>query len=192
MSDQATTTLPPAVEPASSPATGKPADLTARVAVYPSATIKPVPPFIFSVPPGWVLDEAPDALVVARTAEQVDGFWVNAILSHDRVPRDVDFKQAAQATWARLQQTTPSAKVTMERLARFGPNVVYLRGVELEAPRSGRPLAQLHALFFGPAPDEGKTVDFFQLIATSPQDHMERFGPAFVELVGSFRFTPTA
>jgi hypothetical protein len=170
----------------------KPVDLTARVAVYPSAMIKPVPSFIFSVPPGWVLEDAPDALVVARTAEQVDGFWVNAILSHDRVPRAVDFKQAAQATWGRLQQSSPNAKVTMERLARFGTNVVYLRGVELEAPGSGRPLAQLHALFFAPANDDGKTVDFFQLVATSPRPEMETYGPAFVELVGSFRFTPAA
>src|SRR5262245_9587393 len=114
-----------------SPRVDKPADLTARVAVYPSAMIRPVPSFIFTVPAGWVLDEAPDALVVVRTAEQVDGFWVNAILSHDRVPRAVDFKQAAKATWARVQQASPDAKVTMERLARFGTNVVYLRGVEM-------------------------------------------------------------
>lgn len=184
MSDQSTLTPPAA------PAPGKPAALTARVAVYPSALIKPIPSFIFSVPAGWVLDEAPDALVVARTAEQVDGFWVNAILSHDRVPRSVDFESAAQITWQRILETTPSARVTMERLARFGDNVVYLRGVEMEAPRSGRPLAQLHALFFAPAPDEGRTVDFFQIVATSPQDAMEQYGPAFVELVGSFRFTP--
>lgn len=170
----------------------KPADLTARVAVFPSALIKPVPAFIFSVPSGWVLDDAPDAMVVIRTAEQVDGFWVNAILSHDRVPRAVDFKQAAQATWARLQASSPNAKVTMERLARFGTNVVYLRGVELAAPKSGRALAQLQALFFAPAPEQGKTVDFFQLIATSPQESMDQYGPAFVELVGSFRFTPAA
>jgi hypothetical protein len=169
----------------------RPADLTARVAVYPSAMMKPIPPFIFSVPAGWVLDEAPDALVVVRSAEQVDGFWVNAILSHDRVPRSVDFRSAARATWARLVDSTPSATVSMERLARFGTNVVYLRGVEMEAPRSGRPLAQLHALFFAPANDEGRTVDFFQIVATSPQDHMERFGPAFIEMVGSFRFTPS-
>lgn len=170
----------------------KPGELTARVAVYPSASIKPVPSFIFSLPDGWVLDDAPDALVVARTAEQVDGFWVNAILSHDRVPRAVDFTSAAQATWARLQQSSPQAKVTMERLARFGSNVVYLRGAELAAPQSGRALAQLHALFFAPTSEGGKTVDFFQVIATSPQDQMERFGPAIVELVGSFRFTDAA
>jgi hypothetical protein len=170
----------------------KPVDLTARVAVFPSAMIKPVPSFIFSVPSGWVLEDAPDALVVARTSEQVDGFWVNAILSHDRVPRAVDFKQAAQATWTRLQRSTPNAKITMERLARFGSNVVYLRGAELDAPKSGRSLAQLHALFFAPATDEGKTVDFFQLVATCPQDHMHSYGPSFVELVGSFRFTPAA
>ncbi|MDZ7673979.1 MAG: hypothetical protein U5K30_02780 [Acidimicrobiales bacterium] len=170
----------------------KPADLTARVAVYPSAMVRPVPSFLFSVPRGWVLDEAPDALVVARTPEQVDDFWVNAILSHDRVPRSVDFKQAAQVTWARIEKSTPSASVTMERLARFGTNVVYLRGIELDAPQTGRSLAQLHALFFAPAHDEGKTVDFFQFIATSPQDRMEQFGPAFIELVGSLRFTPAA
>jgi hypothetical protein len=167
----------------------KPAELTGRIAVYPSAEIKPVPSFIFSIPSGWVLDDAADSLVVARTTEQVGDFWINAILSHQRVPRSVDFKQAAQSTWARLQQTSPTAKVTMERLARFGTNVVYLRGVELEAPNNGRLLAQLHALFFGPANDEGKTVDLFQLVATCPKDLMEQYGPAFVEIVGSFRFT---
>lgn len=175
-----------------SPETPKPAELTARVAVYPSAMVKPIPSFIFSVPRGWVLDDAPDALVVARTPEQVDGFWVNAILSHDRVPRAIDFKQAAQATWGRLQRSSPDAKVTMERLARFGSNVVYLRGVEMAAPKSGRALAQLQALFFAPVEEGGKTVDFFQLIATSPQDHMDLYGPSFVELIGSFRFTPAA
>jgi hypothetical protein len=174
------------------PRNEKPVDLTARVAVFPSAMIKPIPSFIFSVPAGWVLEDAPDALVVARAGEQVDGFWINAILSHDRVPRAVDFKQAAQATWARLHRSTPTAKVTMERLARFGDNVVYLRGAEMQAPNSGRVLAQLHALFFAPAPDEGKTVDFFQMIATCPQERMDSYGPAFVELVGSFRFTPAA
>jgi len=168
----------------------KPADLTARVAVYPSAMIRAIPGFVFSVPEGWVLDEAPDAMVVVRTPEEVDGFWINGILSHDRVPRAVDFKAAAKATWERLQRTSPDAKVTMERLARFGTNVVYLRGVELTAPKSGRALAQLQGLFFAPANEGGKTVDFFQFIATAPQPLMEQFGPAFLEMIGSFRFTP--
>jgi len=149
----------------------KPAELTARIAVFPSEMIRPIPPFIFSVPEGWVLDEAPDALVVIRSPTEVDGFWVNAILSHDRVPKSMDFKAA------------------MERLARFGSNVVYLRGVEMAAPKSGRQLAQLHGLFFAPSPGESKTVDFFQFIATSPAELMEQYGPAFVEMVGSVRFT---
>jgi hypothetical protein len=166
----------------------KPAELTARIAVYPSARIRPIPSFVFSVPDGWVLDEAASALVVARTAEAVDGFWVNAVLSHDRLPRSVDFKQAAQVSWARAQQSTPSAKVTMERLARFGDNAVYLRGVELDGPK-GRALAQLHALFFAPADGEGKTVDFFQLVGTCPRELMDTYAPDFLEVIGSFRFT---
>src|SRR5689334_15854050 len=85
----------------------RPADLTGRIAVYPSMELRPVPSFIFSVPAGWVLDDGADSLVVARTAEQVGDFWINAILSHQRVPRSVDFKQAAQSTWARLRRSSP-------------------------------------------------------------------------------------
>lgn len=161
---------------------------TARVVAYPSHMIRPIPSFVFSVPPGWVLDEAPDALAVVRTPQEVDGFWINAILSHDRVPRSVDFKSAAQATFARLQRSSPSAKVTMERMARFGANVVYLRGVELDAPKSGKRLGQVHALFFGPVEGEGKTIDFFQIVATAPAELMTQCTPAFVELIRSFRF----
>lgn len=158
------------------------------MAVYPSSTLRPVPSFVFAVPAGWELDEAPNALAVVRTPQQVDDFWVNAIISHDRVARTVDLDAAAKATWARIQQETPSASVSMERVARFGANVVYLRGVELEAPQSGRKLAQLHALLFAPPVEGAKTADFFQIIATAPFDRMPNFGPVFVALISSFQF----
>lgn len=170
-------------------APGTPADIIGRMVIHPGPLVKGIPGFVFTVPQGWVLDEAPDALAVVRTPEQVDGFWVNAILSHDRVPRSVDFKQAAATTWARIQASSPDATITMERMARFGTNILYLRGVELKAPQSGRDLAQLHALFFAPATDKGKTVDAFQLVATAPVELMNRFGPGFMEIIGSFRFT---
>lgn len=173
------------------PETGgaRPAELTARLAVYPGEMIRPIPSFVFSVPRGWLLDEAADAIAVVRTPEEVDGFWVNAMISHDRVPRAVDFEAAAKTTWARMKQSSPDANPTLEKMARFGTNVVYLRGVELKAPKSGRELGQLHALFFAPAEGEGKTVDFFQIVGTSPANLMERFAPAFLEIIGSFRFT---
>lgn len=167
----------------------KPADLTARVVTQPGQIIRGIPSFLFSVPRGWELDEAPDALAVVRTPQEVDGFWVNAIISHDRVARAIDFEKAAKVTWARLKQSSPDATSSFEKMARFGTNVVYLRGAELQAPKSGRALGQLHALFFAPAEDEGKTVDFFQIVATAPADRMEQFAPPFLEIIGSFRFT---
>jgi hypothetical protein len=151
--------------------------------------LRPIPSFVFSVPRGWLLDEAADALAVVRTPEEVDGFWVNALISHDRVPRAVDFEAAAKTTWVRIKQASPDATPTLEKMARFGTNVAYLRGVELTAPKSGRKLGQLHALFFAPVEGEGKTVDLFQIVGTSPNDAMERFAPAFLEIIGSFRFT---
>ena len=159
-----------------------------RVLVYPSATLRPVPAFLVAAPSGWVVDEAPDSLAVMRTAEQVDGFWVNATVSHDRVARSVDLAVAAKATWARVLHSSPSAKAGLERVARFGSNIVYMRGVELDAPESGRKLAQLQALFFAPPVPDAKTSDFFQVICTSPVDAMPGFGPVFVAMISSFEF----
>jgi hypothetical protein len=161
---------------------------TARVIVYPSAAVPGVPSFVFSAPEGWVLDEAPDAVCVVRSPEQVDDFWLNAVISHDRVARTVDLEQAAKATWARILADSPGATVNMERVARFGDNIVYLRGIQLDAPRSGRQLAQLHALFFAPLVEQRATSDLFQIIATSPADTMGRIGAGLVEMISSFRF----
>lgn len=162
----------------------------ARMVAYPGSVIRPIPGFLFSAPRGWVLDEAPDSLVVVRTPEQVDDFWVNAILSHDRVPRSVDLKAAAKITWARLKKQCPDAEPGFQRLARFGEQVMYLRGATMAAPGSSdRSLAQLSALFFAPTDERGKTVDFFQWVCTAPEEQMDRFGPSFMELIGSFRFS---
>ena len=162
---------------------------TTRIAVHPSAMIPGIPRFVLAVPDGWVLDEAPGALCVVRQPiADDDGFWVNAIFRHDTVARAIDFERAAKATWAKLKKTTPSAVDHGERIARFGDNVVYLRGVNLDGP-TGRPLAQVQAMFFAPVTAGGKLVDFFQIIGTSQRNESVQANMnAFVDLISSFRF----
>ncbi len=160
---------------------------TSGIAAHPSTLVPGIPRFIFSVPDGWVVDQAPNALCVVRQPDEVDGFWVNAIISHDKVPRSVDFKQAAITTWARLKRSFPSATEHGERMVRFGDLPVYTRGVELEGA-GGRPLAQLQAMFFAPATDTGQVVDFFQIIGTTPLDTATQNTSRFIEIVASFRF----
>lgn len=165
-----------------------PHTLTARIAVHPSAMVPGIPRFVFSVPDGWVVDEAPSALCVVRQPTDDAGFWVNALIRHDKVPRAVDFERAAKVTWAKLKRSTPSATEHGERLLRFGSNVVYTRGVELDGP-GGRPLAQMQAMFFAPVSEGGKLVDFFQIVGTSPRDDSVPANmKAFVEIIASFRF----
>ena len=161
-------------------------DIAARAAVHPSKLIPGVPPFIFTVPLGFVLDEAPGALAVVRTPAEVDGFWVNAILSHDKVGRAIDFEAAAKATWAKLKRASPDATDSGEKLVRFGDLVMYVRGAELTA--NGRKLAQFHALFFAPVTEGGKTVDFFQFVLTAPVGAMGGLVKPFMELLSTFRF----
>lgn len=166
-----------------------PQALTANLAVHPSPMVPGIPSFVFSVPKGWVIDEAPAALCVVRHPEaDATGFWVNALLSHSKVARTVDFEAAAKATWASQKTSTPSARDNGERLVRFGSRVVYTRGVELDGP-DGRPLAQLQAMFFAPVTEAGKVVDFFQIVGTCPRDEAINDNvKAFMHIVASFRF----
>ena len=169
--------------PTEAPTTGH------QVVVFPSRLVRAVPPFVFAAPPGWVVDEAPGAVLAVRAEAAIDDFWSNALLIHDRVASAVDLQAAATASWGRLKADAPSATTKMERVAKFGENVVYLRGVELDATQSGRRLAQLHALFFAPATAGAKTADLFQFVATSTTDQMGAVGRMFVDMIATFRFT---
>ncbi len=168
----------------------KPSEISARMAVFPSKAIRPTPAFVFTVPEGWVLDEAADALAVVHPAKPEGDFWVNAMVTTDRVPRAVDFKAAARITFARIKRECPDAEVKMEKMARFGSLIAYLRGIEATSPKSQRRVAQVHAVFFAPVEedDKGKTVDMFQVVGTCPEETAGRYGPRFVEIISSFRF----
>jgi hypothetical protein len=145
------------------------------------------PSFLFEVPEGWVVDEAPNALCVVRRPNAVDGFWTNILIRADKVPREVDFERVAKATWAKLLRTHPGAEEKGERLVRFGSNVVYVRGVDLEA--DGRQLAQMQAMFFAPVSEGGKVVDFFQVIGTCERDErLQATMDDVTSLIASFRF----
>jgi hypothetical protein len=159
-----------------------------RLVVQPSKMLTGVPPFVFTAPDGWVLDEAPGSLAVIRLPEEVDGFWVNALISHDKVARSVDFETAAKVTWAKQQKSVDDLTDRGERLMRFGNVVMYIRGAEFSAPKGGRRLAQLQALWFAPVTEGGKVVDFFQLVLTAPVEHMSKFSPAIIEMLSTFRF----
>lgn len=160
---------------------------TARLAVHPG-TIRGIPSFVFSVPEGWKVEEAPNALAVVHAPEAVDGFWSNLVISHDRLGAAVDLKAAAQATWVKVQKQAPDAKVTFEKTARFGENIMYMRGIEMASPQTKRAIGQLHGLCIAPKSESAKTVDLFQLIATSLTDPANSPVPQFVEILGSFRF----
>ena len=121
--------------------------------------------------------------------QAVDGFWANAIVRHDKVPREVDFERAAKTTWAKLL----NAPIPM-RGERASGWCVSTRQRRLR-PRcrsdgaDGRPLAQIQAMFFAPVTEGGKVVDFFQIIGTclrndSLQTNMDQI-PA---MIASFRF----
>lgn len=157
------------------------------VAVYPSAALRPIPSFTVGVPRGWEIDEAPDALGVLRVPEPVDGFWVNLILTADRVDHRVKLAHAATVTLERLQAQSPDLKVVQDRVADFGGRTIAIRVIELTAPSSGRELTQVQGITVADRAEGAKTRDLFQLTGTCPREHTDRYGPVFVEVIASFR-----
>lgn len=162
--------------------------VASRVVAQPGKFIVGVPPFVFVMPKGWVLDAAPGALAVFRLGDQTDGFWVNALLNHDKVARAVDFKMAAKVTWAKLQRSGVTDLTDQgERMMRFGNLAVYVRGCEFTS--NDRKLAQMHAIWFAPVEEGGKVVDMFQLVLTAPTSIMAAAAKSMLETVSTFRFT---
>jgi hypothetical protein len=170
----------------SSPAVSRPD--AERTVVYPSAMVPVVPSFVFTGPSGWIVDEAPGALLVLRSAEEVDGMWPSAILSYNRVSSSVTLEDAAKATWERVVTDSPDARQSFERVARFGTNVAFLRGFSFEARQGGGRVAQLHALFFAPRAEGRRTTDLFQFVITAPVEAMQQQGRSLVDMIASFRF----
>jgi hypothetical protein len=160
---------------------------TSRLAVQPG-TIRGVPAFVFSVPEGWVVDEMPNALAVVRPPEAIDGFWPNLMIRHIRLGAGVDLKLAAEATKAKLLKESPDATVTFERMARFGANVMHMRGLSVTSPQTQRRIAQLYGLCIAPKAESAKTVDLIQMVGSTPEESDDSPASAFIEIIGSFRF----
>jgi hypothetical protein len=165
----------------------EPSERTSRLALQPG-TIRGVPPFVFSVPEGWVVDELPNALAVVRPPEATDGFWPNVVIRHVRLGASVDLRTAAEATKAKMLKENPEATVTLERLARFGDTVMHMRGVSITSLQTQRPLGQLYGLCIAPKAESAKTVDLIQLIGTALEEADASPAEQFVEILGSFRF----
>ena len=169
--------------------TPTPAAVFSRVVAQPGRLLTAVPPFVFALPEGWVLDEGPSALAIIRLPKEIDGFWVNAILSHDKVARAVSLQRAAQVTWAKLQQSGVKDLVPKgEKGLVFGSTQIYVRGCEFTSP-DDRALAQLQAIWFAPVTEGGKTVDLFQLVLTAPKELMPKVTAPIIEMLSTFRFT---
>ena len=159
------------------------------VAVYPSASLRPVPSFTIGVPTGWEIDDAPDTLGVLRIPEPVDGFWVNLVIASDRIDHRIKLAHAATIILERLQKQCDDVVVTHDRVAEFGGRLTSIRMLELTAPTTGRELVQVQGLTVAERAEGAKTRDLFQLTGTCARADVDRFGPVFVQTIASFRLT---
>jgi hypothetical protein len=162
---------------------------TDAVAVFPSAALRPVPSFTIGVPAGWRVDEAPDALGVIRVPEPIDGFWVNLLITSDRIDHRVKLAHAASIALDRLRQQCPDVVVRADRVADVDGRVVSVRALELTAPTTGRQLSIVQGLTVAPRAKDATTRDLFQLTGTCGRAEADRFGPVFVDTIASFRLT---
>jgi hypothetical protein len=170
------------------PMAGEPAGAAVQEALFPSPQVRAIPSFSFDYPEGWELEESTRALAAVHPPEPIDGFWVNVLVDHSRVEATLDLQQAAVVTCAHLLSVHPDLRVFTERMAHFdgGRRDTYLRIAEMTD--DGRPMTQMHALFFAPLVPGARTRDLFQIIATIPKTAPDELGVQVIDIVKSFRF----
>jgi hypothetical protein len=162
---------------------------TDAVAVFPSAALRPVPSFTIGIPSGWRIDEAPDALGVLRVPEMIDGFWVNLLITTERVDHRAKLGHVASVALEQLKRQHPEVVVKADRVAEIDGRVMSIRVLELTAPDSGRELTIVQGLTAAPRAEGATTRDLFQLTGTCARADANRFGPVFVDTISSFRLT---
>jgi hypothetical protein len=167
---------------------GDPARAAVQEALFPSPRLRAIPSFSFDYPQGWELEESTRALAAVHPPEPLDGFWINVLVNHSRVEAEVDLEQAAVITCAHLLRLHPDLRVLTERIAHFdrGRRDTYLRVAE--TTDDGRPVTQMHALFFAPEIPGARTRDLFQIVGTVPNDASDDIALQFLDIVKSFRF----
>jgi hypothetical protein len=155
-----------------------------RLVVQPSDMLTAVPPFVFAVPNGWTLDEAP-ARWQWCACRRVDGFWVNAMLNARQGGAQRRLKVAAQITWAKLQRTTTDLTERGEKLMRFGICRCTSVAPSSPAPRAG---AWRSCRRCGSHQSPKAAWSTFQLVLTCPVEHMAACTPPIMEMLSTFRF----
>ncbi len=159
-----------------------------RRAMYPSVEIQPIPPFTFEVPEEWEIQEVPGAHVAIHPSEQTGDFWVNVLVASSRVTKQTRMRDVSMANFIRLKRRHPDAEISSQKAGRFGERPTYMRVLGFTDNASGKPLAQVQGLFFGPSADDRDVVDLFSVVGTAPADQIEHFGPIFVKIISSFDF----
>ena len=140
------------------------------------------PAFACTIPAGWHASEAAGA--VASFAPGASP-GVSVVVTATRVDKNVDLRDVAVRSFARLRRTQGGVTIDSQRVGRFGERIVYVRGVTVPGEQ---PLSQVHGLFFGPAGDDRETADVFSLVGSCPASAIADHGPAFVSILASISF----
>lgn len=148
---------------------------------YPGSAFRPIPDFTLDIPPGWVVEEFPDALCVIGTPEGTDP-WSNVFIKHSRVLRTTALEEVALDSWLELKTAFPDAEVEEEHVIGF-EQFHYVREATLTL--LDEKVTRVDAYFFGPDV-EHLTVDLFHVVATHPVEAGNDRTLLYLKMLSSF------
>jgi hypothetical protein len=149
---------------------------------YPGPAFRPVPSFTFDIPPGWVVDEFPDALCILGTPADSAEPWSNVFIKYSRVLPTTALEDVAIESWEDLKNAFPDAEVEEEHVIGF-EQFAYVR--ESTLTLLDESVTRVDAYFFGPAVDNA-TVDLFHVIGTHPVQAGDERTLVYMKMLRSF------
>lgn len=149
---------------------------------YPGPSFRPIPNFTLDIPPGWVVNEFPDALCVIGTPADSTEPWSNVFIKHSRVLPATALEDVAIESWEDLKNAFPDAEVEEEHVIGF-EQFAYVR--ESTLTLLGEKVTRVDAYFFGPAV-QNATADLFHVVATHPVEAGDERTLVYMKMLRSF------
>lgn len=156
---------------------------------HPSAEVRPVPTIGMAIPRDWNATEFPGALFALGTPADAGGAWANVIARHERTTIDMRLDQAARMSWMQLTAEVSDAVLVEERVLNLNEHPFYWREIRIGDEGTDGAVTQFQVLFFGPIRAKDRTLDLFSMDFVNPLGAEEEFGPAYLAMLKSLRFS---
>lgn len=158
--------------------------------VYPSPQALSMPGFSITIPDGWLVDEAPDSLLVVAEPERSE-FRANLTIAVSRVSSGTSLEEVLAEARLLLTSQYPDLVIIWDKTTEISGQPATISMASLQPRGIAFPIAQLQVLFYAPSGSGRLTRDLFRIYGSCRAIDADSYAGVFGEILASLQFEDT-